>query len=97
MWCCTPYFANGSKNGKCENTSAEGLYVSETAKLIRRLHDEERLFGDEALVLDAHALTAAAEASGEAAFMSEDGHHYGGKVIDVERRLLMRAWEMWQN
>ena len=93
----TPYFANGSKNGKCENTSAEGLYVSETAKLMRRLHDEERLFGDEALVLDAHALTAAAEASAEAAFMSEDGHHYGGKVIDVERRLLMRAWKMWQN
>ena len=65
-----------------------------TQRAVQRAFDEQ-LFGSEALLVDAFALTRAANASGSSRVVSLDGHHYPEAVSQVEWQLVYVAYTLW--
>lgn len=103
----TPYFHPADSSAArtvCHYPIDEvGRRIRAVRDEIWRLHREQAAFGASALVLDAYALTMAAERTGRSgvaaarALKSIDGHHYPITVRDVERKLLSFAMALALN
>ena len=90
----TPYFVSngtlGSSNRICKVPQEEPARVATVRNVLCRLF-AEGAFGARALLLDAYAITRAADATGAPALRTLDGHHSPPPVQALEWALLTRA------